>query len=71
MKAKMENYIRKKLNIDPESDEIGWYVNHETEKFVTWRFTYRGNGHRVTYDRKTKKITSGPYIHVSTFPHCR
>ncbi|MDF2651905.1 MAG: hypothetical protein K0Q73_7710 [Paenibacillus sp.] len=62
MKAKMEKYIREKLKIDPAILEIGWYVNHEDNHSVSWRFSYQGKGHRVTYDRRTKKITSGPYL---------
>jgi hypothetical protein len=61
MKA-IQNYMKKKLNIDPQSEQIGWFGNHEDSESLIWRFSYQGKNYRVTYHRKTKKVTSGPYV---------
>ncbi|RCW41618.1 hypothetical protein [Paenibacillus prosopidis] len=61
MKA-IENYMKKTLNIDPDCDEIGWYINHEDGDSLSWRFSHQGKNYRVTYNKKSKKVTSGTFF---------
>lgn len=56
IKKALCNYMLKELEIDPENEEIGWYVDREFLHYYCWRFELDGEEFNLRYDRITGDI---------------